>query len=100
MWKVCRSPTPRRDADIGIQLWFANNRNRVRGAVLGLSQDGACTDMFENFSENSLKGDLSNNTTFKPPLFLIGQKKAKKSFQAHSMELETRTVWLSIFNGT
>jgi hypothetical protein len=51
------------------QLLFANNRNRVRWVVLCLSQDGACTDLFENFSENSLKGDLSNNTTLNPPLF-------------------------------
>jgi hypothetical protein len=49
----------------------ANDRNRVRGAVLGLSQDGACTDLFENLSVNSLKGDLSNATTFKPPLFSL-----------------------------
>ncbi len=42
-------------ADIGTQLLFANNRNRVRGAVLGLSQDGACTDLFENLSVNSYR---------------------------------------------
>ncbi len=58
-------------ADTGIQLLFANNRNRVRGAVLGLLQDGACTDFFENLSVNSLKGDLSNDTTFKPSLFSL-----------------------------
>jgi hypothetical protein len=49
----------RRYTAIGKQLLFANNRNRVRGAVLGLSQDGACTDfsdLFENLSMNSLKG--------------------------------------------
>ncbi len=28
-------------------------------------------DLFENFSENSLKGDLSNNTTLNPPLFSL-----------------------------
>ncbi len=28
-------------ADIGKQLLFANNRNGIRGAVLGLSHDGA-----------------------------------------------------------
>jgi hypothetical protein len=39
--------------------------------ILGLSQDGACTDLFDNFSENSLKGDLSNATTFNPPLFSL-----------------------------
>jgi hypothetical protein len=55
--------------DIGIQLLFANNR--VRGAVLGLSKDGACTDLFENLSVNSLKGDLSNITTLKLPLFSL-----------------------------
>jgi hypothetical protein len=27
--------------------------------------------MFENFSEKSLKGDLSNATTFDPPLFSL-----------------------------
>ncbi len=55
---------------IGKQLKNAN-RNRVRGAVLCLSQDGACTNLFENFSENSWKGDLSNNTTENPPLFSL-----------------------------
>jgi hypothetical protein len=44
---------------------------RVRGAVLCLSQDGACTNLLENFSENSLKGDLSNDTTDNPPLFAL-----------------------------
>jgi hypothetical protein len=39
--------------------------------ILGLSQDGACTDLFENFSENSLNGDLSNNTTLNLPLFSL-----------------------------
>ncbi len=33
---------------------LGNNRNRVRWVVLCLSQDRACTDLFENFSENSL----------------------------------------------
>jgi hypothetical protein len=50
---------------------FANDTNRVRGAVLCLSQDGACTNLFENFSENNLKGDLSNDTTNNPPLFSL-----------------------------
>jgi hypothetical protein len=45
----------RRNTVIWKQLLFANDRNRVRGAVLGLSQDGACTDLFENLSVNSLK---------------------------------------------
>ncbi len=39
--------------------------------VLCLSQDGACTDSFENFGYNSLKGGLSNATTFNPPLFSL-----------------------------
>jgi hypothetical protein len=43
----------------------------VRGAVLGLSQDGASTNLFENLSENHLKGDLSNAATFNPPLFSL-----------------------------
>jgi hypothetical protein len=41
----------------------------VRWVVLGLPQDGACTDLFQNLSEINLKGDLSNATTFNPPLF-------------------------------
>ncbi len=40
---------------IGNKKLFANNRNRVRWVVLCLSQDGACTDSFENFRESSLK---------------------------------------------
>ncbi len=28
-------------------------------------------DMFENLSANSLKGDLSNATSFNPPLFSL-----------------------------
>ncbi len=36
-------------SDIGKQLSLANNTNRLRGAVLGLSQDGACTNSFEFF---------------------------------------------------
>ncbi len=56
---------------IGWQLLISNDRNRVRWAVLGLSQDGACTDLFENLRVNSLKGDLSNATTFNPPLFSL-----------------------------
>jgi hypothetical protein len=58
-------------ADIGKQLLLANSRNRVRGAVLDLSQDGACTNSCENFRENSLKRDLSNDTTVNPPLFSL-----------------------------
>jgi hypothetical protein len=57
--------------DIGKQLLFANDRSRVRGAVLGLSQDGARTDLFQNLSVNSLKRDLSDVTTFKPTLFSL-----------------------------
>jgi hypothetical protein len=56
---------------IGKQLLFANNRNRVRGVVLGLSQDGAFTHSFQNFSENSLKRDLPNDTTLTPPFFSL-----------------------------
>jgi hypothetical protein len=65
---TCRRVAARNYADIGIQLLLANNGNRVRAAVLGLSQDWACTDLFENLSVNRLKGDLSNSTTIKPPL--------------------------------
>ncbi len=52
----------------GKQLLLSNDKNRVRGAVLGLSQDGASTNLFENFRENSLKRDLSNDTTANTPL--------------------------------
>ncbi len=43
----------------------------VRWVVLCLSQDGACTDSFENFRNNSLKGGLSNDITLNPPLFSL-----------------------------
>jgi hypothetical protein len=32
---------------------------------------GACSILFENFSENNLKGDLSNVTTDNPTLFSL-----------------------------
>ncbi len=46
----------RQYAFIWKQLLISNDRNKVRWVVLGLSQDGTCTDLFENLSENSLKG--------------------------------------------
>ncbi len=56
---------------IGKQLLFSNNRNRVRWAVLDLSQGEHKTDLFENFSVKGLKRDLSNNITVNPPLFAL-----------------------------
>jgi hypothetical protein len=38
---------------------------------LGLLQNGAFTNLFENLSVNSLKEDSSNATTFNPPLFSL-----------------------------
>ncbi len=58
-------------SDVGKQLLIANDRNKVRWLVLGLLQDGACMDLYENHSENSLKGDLSNDATVNPPLFSL-----------------------------
>jgi hypothetical protein len=34
-------------------------------------KDGACTNLFKNLCVNSLNGDLSNATTFNPPLFSL-----------------------------
>ncbi len=48
-----------------------NDRNRVSKAVLGLSQDGACTNLFENFDEHSFKRDLLNETAVNQPLFSL-----------------------------
>ncbi len=53
------------------KLLIAKDRNRVRWLVLVLLQDGACMDLYENHSENSLKGDPSNDTTVNPPLFSL-----------------------------
>ncbi len=63
--------TARHDAVICKQLLISNDRNRVSWVVLGLSEDGACTELSENLSMNSLKGDLSNATTSKPPFFSL-----------------------------
>jgi hypothetical protein len=73
----------RHNSVIGNQLLFANNRNRFRWVVLCLSQDGACTDFFENFRENSLKGYLSNDITVDPPLFSL--------FNTFNVGLRTQT---------
>ncbi len=69
MWKVCRSPTLCRYLQT-ITVLFVNNRNRVRGAVLSLSQDGAW-HFFWKFQREELKGDQSNDTKFNPPLFSL-----------------------------
>jgi hypothetical protein len=45
---------------------FLNSNDK---AVLGPSQNEACTDLFEYLSVKSLKRDLANDTTFNPPLF-------------------------------
>ncbi len=67
---------------IGKQLFIANDRNRVCWVVLGLLQDGAWTDLVENLSVNSLKGDLLNVTTFNPPLFsLVNTFKLQKGYK-------------------
>ncbi len=47
-------------------------QKQKRGVLLGLSQYGFFKDFFESLSVNSLKGDLSINTTFNPHI-LIGQ---------------------------
>jgi hypothetical protein len=65
---------------VGKQLLISNDTNSVRGAVLGLSHDGASKKLFEKIRENSLKRDLSNDTTANPPLFsLVNTFKAKKA---------------------
>ena len=47
----------------GLKVVFKySNRNRVRWAVLDLSQDEGWTDLFENFNLNSLCWDFSNIT--------------------------------------
>ncbi len=58
-------------SNFGKQLLFANNKNRVCWAFLCRSQDGAWIDLFENHSENSIKPDLSNETTVNPSLFSL-----------------------------
>ncbi len=55
---------------IGKQLFISKDRNRVCWVVLGLLQDGACTDLVENLSVNSLKGDLLNVPLY-PALFSL-----------------------------
>ncbi len=68
VWIKC-VPQPDTMPILGIQLFISNDRNRVRWVVLGLSLDGACTDLFENLI--SLKGDLSNDNIVNPPLFSL-----------------------------
>jgi hypothetical protein len=60
-------------ADIEKQLSFANNRNRVRRVVLGLSQDGACTNLFEKFPRELPKARPIERYHCQPTSFLIGQ---------------------------
>ena len=63
----------------------------VHGALLCLSQDGACTNLFENLSENNLKGDLSNDTTENPPLFSLVN--TFKDTAATESEVAEKSIW-------
>ena len=74
----------RRYTVIWKQLLFANDTNRVLGAVLSLSQDEACTDSFENFRKNRLKGYLLNDITSNPSFFsLVNTFKKKYNIKTH-----------------
>ncbi len=82
---------------IGNQLFISNDRNRVRWVVLGLLQDGACTDLVENLSVNSLKGDLSNATA---PLFSLANtlKETNLSFRNKTRK-PLKQSWFSKYIG-
>ncbi len=58
------------NVEIGTEAAQFPEKEYINGIFVAV-QDGAWTDLFENLSVNSLKGDLSNATTFKPPLFLL-----------------------------
>jgi hypothetical protein len=47
----------------------------------------AIIDSFENFRENSLKGDLSNNITLNPPLFSLVNSFNKTETDVLNMQL-------------
>jgi hypothetical protein len=55
--------------ELGKQLLIATETGFA--VVLGLSQDGACIDLFEIHSETCLKGDLSKDTTVNLPFFSL-----------------------------
>jgi hypothetical protein len=84
---------------------LANDTNRVRGAVLGLLQDGACTGFLENFRKISLKvlsnekrGNLKAVAFDRSPFKLFTQRFSNKSMQAPSCErpkTAQRTLFLS-----
>ncbi len=98
----------RHRAIIGKQLLISNDKNRIRWAILGQSQDGVSTDVFENFSMKSLKRDQSNDTKLNPifshwsiPLRLriqLGQtdqngpKKEEKMKNFHAWEARWRLL--------
>ena len=69
----CRAASPFSHHTLNWNNGFvlSNVRNRLRWAVLGLSQDGFSTDSFENFSVKSLKRDQSNDIKFYPPFFSL-----------------------------
>jgi hypothetical protein len=81
-----------RYTEIGKQLLISNDRNRVRWVVLGLAHYGACTDFLENLSMSSLQGDLSNATTFNPPLFLL-----VNTFKGFTLNLEKKFTKIPYF---
>ncbi len=102
IWKFCHSLTLCRCLKTIIDSKW---QKQVRWVVLGLSQEGACTELFENFSENSLKGDQSNDTKFNPPLFsLVNTFKCffGWSLLINSYQTDTnfsRRVWAQMWGG-
>jgi hypothetical protein len=71
------------------QLLLSNDRNWGRWVVLGLLQDGASTNLFENLSVKSLKGDLSNDTTANPPCFSL-----VNTFKFFDLDPESCQPWV------
>jgi hypothetical protein len=78
-------------------MWHANFPDFP--AVLGLSQDGACTNLFENFRQHSLKRGLSNDTTVNPPLFSLVNKVETVIFTELSQNLSNILICCLVFKG-
>ncbi len=92
MWKVCRSPTLCRYLQTIIECkWHKQGSLSSFKPPTGWGLHR----FLENLSENSLKGDLSNATTFNPPLFSLVDtyKTVTSTSPPSSASISCKTAW-------
>ncbi len=72
------------------QLLYSNKSNTLRWVVLGLLQDGVCTDFIENLRREYIKARPVDWYHFQPTSFLIGLYQSTNTICAATL---ADTLW-------